>query len=59
MLRVCLNLIEPLQLREGEEVPVRVGRLEERKRVVEEFCGKRGYAPKELLDGFMLEAEAQ
>ena len=54
-----LKLLEPLQLREGEEVLVRVMRLEERKRIVEEFYGKRGSAPKELLDEFMLEAEAQ
>jgi len=36
-----------------------VERLEERKRIVEEFYGKRGSALKELLDEFMLEAEAQ
>jgi len=54
-----LKPLEPLQLREGEEVLVRVVRLEERKRIVEEFYGKRGSAPKELLDEFMLEAEAQ
>ncbi|MCD6488288.1 MAG: antitoxin family protein [Desulfurococcales archaeon] len=54
-----LKPLEPIQLKEGEEVLVRVERLEERKKVVEEFYGKRGSAPKELLDEFMLEAEAQ
>ncbi len=54
-----LRLLEPIQLREGEEVLVRVERVEERRRIVEEFYGKRGSAPKELLDEFMLEAEAQ
>ena len=34
-------------------------RLGNRERIVEEFHGKRGPAPKELLDEFMLEAEAQ
>ncbi len=54
-----LRLLEPIQLKEGEEVLVRVERVEERRRIVEEFYGKRGSAPKELLDEFMLEAEAQ
>lgn len=54
-----LRPLEPLQLEEGEEVLVRVERLENRERIVEEFYGKRGPAPKELLDEFMLEAEAQ
>ncbi len=54
-----LRLLEPIRLREGEEVLVRVERVGERMRIVEEFYGKRGSAPKELLDEFMLEAEAQ
>ncbi len=54
-----LRLLEPLELREGEVVLVRVERAEERRRIVEEFYGRRGSAPKELLDEFMLEAEAQ
>ena len=32
---------------------------EDRGRAVERFYGKRGSAPKELLDEFMLEAETQ
>jgi len=54
-----LKLLEPLQLREGEEVLVRIERPEDRRKIVEEFYGKCGPAPKELLDEFMLEAEAQ
>ena len=57
--RGVLRLLEPIELREGEEVLVRVERVEERRRIIEEFYGKRGSAPKELLDEFMLEAEAQ
>ncbi len=56
--RGVLRLLEPIELREGEEVLVRVERVEER-RIIEEFYGKRGSASKELLDEFMLEAEAQ
>ena len=54
-----LKPLEPVEFREGEEVLVRVERLEDRKRIVEEYYGKRGPAPKELLDEFMIEAEAQ
>jgi len=54
-----LKPLEPVQLREGEEVLVRIERLKDRRRIVDEFYGKRGSAPKELLDEFMLEAEVQ
>ncbi len=54
-----LRLLEPVQLKEGEEVLVRIESPEDRKKIVERFYGKRGSAPKELLDEFMLEAEAQ
>ncbi len=54
-----LKPMEPLELREGEEVLVRIERLADRRRIVEKFYGKRGSAPKKLLDEFMLEAEAQ
>ncbi|MCE4621556.1 MAG: antitoxin family protein [Desulfurococcales archaeon] len=54
-----LKPLEPVELREGEEVLVWIEGLEKRREVVEEFYGKRGPAPKELLDEFMLEAEAQ
>ncbi len=55
----ALRLLEPVQLKEGEEVLVRIESLEDRKKIVEKFYGKLGSAPKELLDEFMLEAEAQ
>ncbi len=54
-----LRLLEPVQLKEGEEVLVRIESLKDREKIVEKFYGKRGSAPKELLDEFMLEAEAQ
>ncbi len=57
--RGVLRLLEPVQLREGEEVLVRIERLKDRRKIVEKFYGRRGPAPKELLDEFMLEAEAQ
>ncbi len=57
--RGVLRLLEPVQLREGEEVLVRIERLKDRRKIVEKFYGRRGLAPKELLDEFMLEAEAQ
>ena len=54
-----LKLLEPVQLREGEEVLVRIEKLEDRKKIIEKFYGRRGFAPKELLDELMLEAETQ
>jgi len=55
----ALRLLEPVQLREGEEVLVRIESLKDREEIVERFYGKRGSAPRELLDEFMLEAETQ
>lgn len=55
----ALRLLEPIQLKEGEEVLVRIEKPEDRKKIVEKYYGKRGSAPKELLDKLMLEAEAQ
>jgi predicted DNA-binding antitoxin AbrB/MazE fold protein len=54
-----LRPLEPIELKEGEEVLIRIESLRDRRRIVEEFYGKRDPAPKELLDEFMLEAEAQ
>ncbi|RLF15609.1 MAG: hypothetical protein DRJ66_04160 [Thermoprotei archaeon] len=54
-----LKPLEPIELKEGEEVLIRIERFEDRRKVVDEFYGKRGPAPKDLLDEFMLEAEAQ
>jgi predicted DNA-binding antitoxin AbrB/MazE fold protein len=52
-----LRPLEPIELREGEEILVRIEGFRDRRRIVEEFYGKRGPAPKELLDEFMLKAE--
>lgn len=54
-----LKPLEPLRLKEGEEVLIRIEKPGERCKIVEEFYGKRGPAPKELLDEFMIEAETQ
>jgi len=54
-----LKPLEPVELKEGEEVIIRIERLEERRKIVEEFYGKRGSASKDILDEFMLEAEIQ
>ena len=54
-----LKPLEPLRLKEGEEVLIRIEKPGERRKIVEEFYGKRGPAPKELLDEFMIEAETQ
>jgi len=54
-----LKPLEKLDLREGEEVIVRIERLEERQKVLKELRGVLGPASKELLDRFMLEAEVQ
>ena len=55
----ALRPLEPLELEEGEEVLIRIERYADREKAVKKFYGKRGSAPKELLDEFMLEAEAQ
>jgi predicted DNA-binding antitoxin AbrB/MazE fold protein len=54
-----LKPLDRVELREGEEVLVKIVRINSREKAVEEFYGRRGSAPKELLDEFMLEAEAQ
>ena len=54
-----LKLLDKLDLREGEEVIVRIERLEEKRKVLRELRGVLGPASRELLDRFMLEAEAQ
>lgn len=50
---------KPLNIEENKELLVKIIDVKEREKVVEQFYGKRGPAPKELLDEFMLEAEAQ
>ncbi len=54
-----LKPLEKLELKEGEEILIQIERLEERRKLIEEFYGKRGSAPKELLNKFMLETEVQ
>ena len=54
-----LKPLEPVELMDGEEVLVWIESPKNRREAAEEFHGKRGSAPKELLDEFMLEAEAQ
>jgi len=54
-----LKPLEPIELEEGEEVLIKIEKLEDRRKIVDELYGKRSSAPKELLDEFMLETEAQ
>ncbi len=54
-----LKPLEPVQLEEGEEVLIRIESVKDREKIVEKFYGKRGTAPKELLNEFMLEDEAR
>lgn len=51
--------LEPVELKEGEEVLIWIESSKNRREAAEEFHGKRGSAPKELLNEFMLEAETQ
>ena len=54
-----LKPLEPLELRDGEEVLVKIIAVEERRRLLRRHRGALGPAPRELLDRFMLEAEEQ
>ncbi len=54
-----LKPLEPLELREGEELLVKIVVAEERRRVLRKYRGVLGPVPKDLLDRFMLEAEEQ
>ena len=54
-----LKPLEPLELREGEEVLVKIIAVEERRELLRRHRGALGPAPKDLLDRFMLEAEEQ
>jgi predicted DNA-binding antitoxin AbrB/MazE fold protein len=54
-----LKPLEPLELEEGEELLVKIIRIEERRKILRKYRGILGLAPKELLDTFMLEAEEQ
>ena len=52
-----LKPLEPLKLREGEELLVKIMAAEEKRKVLRKYRGILGPAPKELLDKFILEAE--
>jgi predicted DNA-binding antitoxin AbrB/MazE fold protein len=54
-----LKPLEPLELEEGEELLVKIIRIERRREILRKYRGILGSAPKELLDMFMLEAEEQ
>ena len=54
-----LKPLEELELKEGEEVIVRVEKVGDRGKVIGRFYGLLGSAGKELLEEFMLEAESQ
>ncbi len=44
---------------EGEELLVKVMRIERKRKILRKYRGVLGSIPKDLLDGFMLEAEEQ
>ena len=52
-----LRPLEPVELREGEELLVKIMEVKEKRKVLRKYHGVLGHAPKELLDRFMLEAE--
>ncbi len=54
-----LKPLEPLKLREGEELLVRIMAVEEKRKVLRKYRGILGSVPKELLDKFILEAEEE
>ena len=54
-----LKPLEPLKLREGEELLVKIMAVEEKRKVLRKYRGILGSVPKELLDKFILEAEEE
>jgi len=54
-----MNPLERLELKEDEEVIVRVEKIGDREKVIEHFYGLLGSADKELLEEFMLGAESR
>ena len=54
-----LKPLDKVELREGEELLIKIIDTEERKHILQKYRGALGPAPKELLDKFMLEAEEQ
>ncbi len=53
-----LKPLERVELREGEELIVRIERIEDRKRLLAKLHGILGPTPKELVDAALDEAEA-
>ena len=53
-----LKPLEHVELREGEELIVKIERVEDRKRLLEKLYGVLGPTPKELIDEVLEEAEA-
>ncbi len=52
-----LKLLDPVELREGEEVFVRLERYEDRVKKLRKYRGILGKASKEEIEEFLLEAE--
>lgn len=52
-----LKLLEPVELREGEEVVVRLETYEDRVRRLRKYRGVLGKASKEEIEELLLEAE--
>ncbi len=55
--RGVLKLLEPVDLREGEEVIVRLETYEDRLRRLRKYRGMLGKASKEEIEELLLEAE--
>jgi len=53
----ALKLLEPVELKEGEEVFVRLERYEDRVRRLRKYRGILGKASKEEIEELLLEAE--
>ena len=54
-----LKPLNKVDLEEGEELLVKIIRVEKRRKALRKYRGILGHVSKELLDQFMLEAEEQ
>ncbi len=52
-----LKPLEPLELREGEEVLVKIIRVEERRKIIEQFKGILGPVDEKLLEEVLEEVD--
>ena len=52
-----LKPLEPLELREGEEVLVKIIRVEERRKIIEQFKGILGPVDEKLLEEILEEVD--